>query len=178
MGRLGEYGVTTYYKDGLKDAEEYQDFIADMLRKSDPCIIIQLNSSKKWQYERGESSCGIEIKHDWRVNGERDGKATDRLFIETHEKPDPDYKEWIPSGILRDDNSWLYLIGDYTEAWLFCKHQLRAIYECPDLFVKRGIICPVYGYPKGSDKPTSHGFLYPVGQAIKNGTCLRHFTFK
>ena len=32
--------MTEYYKEKLEAGLEYQDFIADQLRKSDPCIIL------------------------------------------------------------------------------------------------------------------------------------------
>ena len=38
-------------------------------------------------------------------------------------------KGWTHSGILRDDNTWLWCIGDYEKLYLIGKKQLRIIYE-------------------------------------------------
>ena len=58
---MGKHGMTEYYREKLEAGLEYQDFIADQLRKSDPCIILGAYTSRKWQNEHGESSSGIEI---------------------------------------------------------------------------------------------------------------------
>lgn len=154
--------MTEYYKDKLESALQYQDFIADKLRKADPCIIIGAYSSRKYQYEHGESMSGIEIKYDMKK------KDTGNLYIEVAEKSNPNISEYSPSGIMRDDNTWLYLIGDYEEAFLFSKHQLQSIYADKERYKIRGI--------KERQTPTSIGFTYPVENAMK-GMCLRRFVF-
>lgn len=162
--------MTDYYKAQLEDAAQYQDFIADQLRKSDPCIIIQAYSSRRYQYDNGESACGIEIKHDKKY------AETKRLYIETAEKSNGDIAEFTPSGIFRRDNTWLYLIGDYEVAFLFSKHQLQKIYASKESWKQRGIFETQAKDPNG--KVTSKGFCYPAQKAIENGTVLRQFRFE
>lgn len=157
--------MTDYYKDQLEEAMLYQDFVIDQLRKADPCIIIPVYSSRRSQYEKGESACGIEIKHDKKYEN-----GSPNLYIEIAEKTDSTISEYSPSGIFRNDNTWLYLIGSYESAFLFSKHQLQAIYASQENWKRRGIFAV--------ETPTSKGFCYPVQSAMRNGTILKQFNFK
>ena len=159
---MGKYGMTEYYKEKLEAGLEYQDFVADQLRKADPCIILSAYSSRKYQNERGESASGIEIKHDMRM------KDTGNLYIEVAEKSNAALPDYTSSGIMRNDNTWLYLIGDYEQAFLFSKNQLKAIYADEQHYKSRGI------YKKQTE--TSIGFVLPIGYA-KKFLCLYHFVF-
>ena len=154
--------MTDYYKEKLEAGLEYQDFVADKLRKDDPCIILGAYSSRKYQNERGESASGIEIKHDMRM------KDTGNLYIEVAEKSNAALHDYTPSGIMRNDNTWLYLIGDYEQAFLFSKHQLKALYADEKHYASRGI--------RKKQTPTSIGFTYPIENAMK-GICLKRFVF-
>lgn len=93
-----------YYQDQLEKGLQYQDFVADKLYN----IGWSLNcySSKKYQYEKGESRSGIEIKFDNQM------KNTHNLYIEYAEKSHPNNKIYIPSGIERVDNTIIVCIGD------------------------------------------------------------------
>lgn len=153
--------MTEYYKGKLEAGLEYQDFISDELRKYG--IILSAYTSRKWQNEKGESASGIEIKHDMRMHD------TGNLYIEVAEKANPNNAEYVPSGIMRDDNTWLYLIGDYTKAFLFSKKQVQSIYTDKGNYAKRGI--------KERQTPTSIGFTYPIENAMKY-LCLKCFTFE
>lgn len=155
--------MTDYYKEKLESGLEYQDFVADQLRKADPCIILGAYSSRKWQNEHGESASGIEIKHDMKL------KETGNIYIEVAEKSNPALREYTPSGIMRVDNTWLYLIGDYERAFLFSKRQLQMVYADEKRWAARGI--------RKRQTPTSIGFTYPIESAMQ-GMCLRRFDFK
>ncbi|MBP5461853.1 MAG: hypothetical protein J6Y20_06995 [Lachnospiraceae bacterium] len=159
---MGQHGVTDYYTDKFQSGLEYQDFIIDQLRRQKTCLIIQTYSSLKWQKSAGESSSGIEIKFDMLFH------KTGNLYFEVAEKSSEDKPEFSPSGIMREDNSWLYLIGDYHEAFLFSKHQLRTVFENKDGYAARGI--------REKQTPTSVGITYPVENAMK-GLCLKRFVF-
>lgn len=154
--------MTDYYKEKLEAGLQYQDFVADQLRKADPCIILGAYSSRKWQNDHGESASGIEIKHDMKL------KETGNLYIEVAEKSSATLREYTPSGIMRDDNTWLYLIGDYEQAFLFSKHQLKTVYANRNQWAARGI--------RERQTPTSIGFTYPIRSAMQ-GMCLRRFEF-
>ena len=159
---MGKYGMTDEYKEKLEAGLEYQDFIADKLRKGEPSIILGAYSSRKYQNEHGESASGIEIKHDRML------KKTGNLYIETAEKSNAALLDYTPSGIMRDDNTWLYLIGDYEQAFLFSKKQLKIMYANKAKWAVNGI--------RARETPTSQGFTYPAQNALK-GMCLYHFIF-
>jgi len=110
-----------YYDKMLIEGQEYQDFVADELYKRG--ISLGTYASKKWQIEHGENRAGVEIKYDMKVS------ETGNLWIETKEKSHPDRPNYVASGIYRDDNSWLYCIGDYNVIYVMPKTILRIMFE-------------------------------------------------
>jgi len=146
------------YERGMR----YQDFIAEQLMSRG--IALNCYSSKKYQLERGESLSGIEVKYDSRM------AQTGNVYVETAEKSRPDLPEYTPSGVCRDDGSWLWLIGDYTEALLMGKRQLRMVLEGkgPEYMARNGIA--------RRETPTSIGYTLPVAYCDKF-LALRHFKF-
>lgn len=160
---MGKYGMTGYYEQCLEAGLEYQDFVVDALRKCTPAILVLPYNSRKYQQNIGESASGIEIKFDNKM------KETGNVYIEVAEKSNAAIADFTPSGIYRNDNSWLYLIGDYEQALLFGKKQLQLIYIDEKNYDKRGI--------KRKEKATSQGFTYPITNAIKSGMCLNVFKF-
>lgn len=114
--------MTDYYKEKLKQGEKYQKFIEEVL-KNVFSIEIVCYSDKRDQYNIGENKQGIEIKYDHLFS------ETGNLYIEVSEKTHPGNKEFIPSGIMRMDNSWLYLIGNYSFIFIFGKKTLVRLYN-------------------------------------------------
>jgi len=104
-------------KHSLERGLEFQDFVCIELAKRS--IILQNISSKKYQFDVGENLQGFEIKLDQRCTD------TKRLSIEVEEKSSRDVSVWTPSGILREDNSILYIQGNYDCFWVFGKKWLR-----------------------------------------------------
>jgi len=94
-----------YRQAQIADGELYQDFIVDVLFEHLGLAVVQY-TSKAYQYAVGESRTGVEIKHDKRY------ADTGNLYIETAEKAMPRPGPYVPSGIWRTDNAWLYVIGD------------------------------------------------------------------
>ena len=74
-------------------------------------------------------------------------ERTGNLYIECAEKSHPDNDHYMPSGIYRYDNSWLYAIGNYDVVYLFVTKHLRWLHERKPLTEKQ--------------TPTSEGFLLP-----------------
>lgn len=104
----------TSFQDGL----EFQDFVCTKLAEHG--IILQNLSSRKYQYEVGENLQGFEIKMDNRCS------ETKRLSIEVAEKTrDDPVLPWTPSGICREDNSWLYIQGNRDVLFVFGKNWLQ-----------------------------------------------------
>tara|TARA_R110000787_G_scaffold171757_1_gene284438 strand:+ start:317 stop:748 length:432 start_codon:yes stop_codon:yes gene_type:complete len=125
----------------LELGRQFQDTILFDLNKRG--ISFSNYTSKKFQYEVGENTAGIEIKHDMQF------RTTGNLFIEIETKTKNN--NWIKSGIFRDDNSWLFLIGDEKKYWIFGKKSLQRILTDSNLN-------PVLT----SD---SKGYLLPIKQA-------------
>lgn len=121
---------STSFQDGL----EFQDFVCTQLAKHS--IILQNLSSRKCQFEIGENLQGFEIKFD------RGCTKHGRVSIEVAEKTrnDPN-RPWTPSGIMRDDNSWLYIQGNYDVLYIFAKRFLLNYYHChkekPDFVLEK-----------------------------------------
>lgn len=131
-----------YYKVKFEEALFYQDFVVDVLLKELGFAVTQY-ASRQYQCTVGESRQGVEIKHDWQY------AKTGNLFIEVGEKAKPRPGPFAPSGIRRDDNSWLYVIGDYNTIFGYSITILRLLQDSgnyPSFIIDRG---------------TSIGFLLP-----------------
>jgi len=118
---VGEMKYKEYYNECLQKGLEFQDFIATILLKE---IGIPLSSfsSKKFQYSIGENLQGIEIKFDDKF------KETGNIYIEVKEKSNPNNLNYVDSGIYRNDNTWLYVIGNYNCVYIFGKKHLKLMY--------------------------------------------------
>jgi hypothetical protein len=101
----------------FRDGIEFQDFVCVQLARYG--IILQNLASKKYQYDIGENLQGFEIKLDARH------METGRLSIEIAEKTRAANPTWVPSGIYREDNSWLYIQGNYQRIYVFDKGVLK-----------------------------------------------------
>lgn len=131
--------MTDYYAEKLQEGLEYQDFVTKYFS-------LCCYSSKKWQNEQGENTLGMEIKYDKVL------ERTGNVYIETHEKTNKDNEDFVESGCLRT-NSWLYLIGNYTFAYVFSTKQLKNMFE-KHVFAEKEI-------------GTSKGFLLSSNEAHK-----------
>lgn len=131
------------YAANLEAGERFEDFCVDLLYEAG--IPVVAHKSREKQYA-GENKAGLEFKYDRLLS------QTGNLFVETHEKSDPANTNFVPSGILRRDNTWLYVIGDYSVVFVFQKNVLRELFERK-----------VSGEPKYERKTieTSRGFLLP-----------------
>jgi hypothetical protein len=132
--------MTEYYKEMMQKGFEFQDFIADKLIES---LGISLTSygSKQYQEKKGENRQGFEIKFDDKY------KTTGNIYIETAEKSNENNLNFVSSGIYRSDNTWLYLIGNYEEVFIFSKKHLILIHNLDKY--------------KNVETKTSKGFLIP-----------------
>ena len=108
--------------DSFEVGNEFQDFVCIELAKQG--IILQNINSKKFQFNVGENLQGFEIKYDARCTGDRGTIATNQLSIEIAEKTRADNSKFVPSGIYRNDNSWLYIQGNFKTFWIFSKKLL------------------------------------------------------
>lgn len=106
------------FEEGL----EYQDFVAEVLRR-ELGIVITNYASKKYQFNIGENRQGVEIKLDNRI------LDTGNVSIEVGEKSRRELPDYTPSGILRNDNSWLYIQGNYRIMFVFSLGLLKLLYN-------------------------------------------------
>ena len=118
---FGETKQTNYYHEKLQQGLEFQDFVVDKLFSIGLSVISY--SSKKYQNIVGETKNGIEIKFDNLY------KKTGNLYFEIAEKSNSNNKNYINSGIYRNDNTWLYCIGDYEKLFIISKKHLIEIHR-------------------------------------------------
>lgn len=128
-------------EDKLEVGLQYQDFIT--LKLYSMGWSLNQFSSLKYQVKYGENIAGIEIKNDLQM------QKTGNIYIELYEKAHTG--NFVYSGINRQDNTILWLIGDYNVAYVFVKKQLK--YLC-DNYQK-------YGFKK-VETETSIGILIPI----------------
>lgn len=140
--------MTEYYAKKFNEGLKFQDFATKQLYLIGMPIVAYVSKENQL---KGENFAGIEIKQDDRLN------ETGNLYIETAEKTNVTNIEYIPSGIFRNDNTWLYCIGNYEALYLLSKQQLQFIYNSADNYFKHGI--------HKVETPTSRGILVPLEYA-------------
>ena len=134
------YNMTENYAKCLEKGLQFQDFITDVLIK-ELGISLSTYNSKKFQYLKGENKQGFEIKFDDKF------KITKNIYIEIAEKSNPKNYEYVKSGIYRNDNTWLYLIGDYECIYIFSKKHLQLMhnmnkYKLVQTLTSQGFLVP------------------------------------
>lgn len=117
-----KFNMTENYKEMLQKGLEYQDFITDVLIK-ELGIALSSYGSAKYQYTKGENKQGFEIKFDDKY------KTTNNLYIEVAEKSNKLNENFVSSGIFRNDNTWLWITGNYTEVFIFSKKHLKLMFD-------------------------------------------------
>ena len=132
-----------YYQKKLEQGLEFQDVVTEALYHRG--IVVVGYASRVFQNKRGENMLGAEIKNDERF------RQTGNLYIEVAEKSHPDKPNYTPSGIMRADNSWLYVIGDIETVWIFSTKYLVMLKD---------------RYPP-MQTPTSIAHLMPMAAADK-----------
>jgi hypothetical protein len=148
------------HNDSLEVGNTFEDFVCIELAKQN--IILQNIHSKKFQYETGENLQGFEIKYDARSMGCNGTKATGNVSIEVAEKTRKENKNFVPSGIYRGDNAWLYITGNYLAFWIFSVKILRGLHNTGK-------------YKEWEPRPTIRTFLIPISVADKY--CAKKFEF-
>lgn len=125
------YVGNSTHENTLEIGHEFQDFVVEKLI-NELGISISIFQSKKYQFTKGESLQGVEIKYDARSTGDctyKECKATNNVAIEVAEKSNKNNFNWIRSGIYRLDNSWLYIVGNYQNIWVFGKKHLVLMHQ-------------------------------------------------
>jgi len=141
--RISTKDYSEYRKNTTKEGLEFQDYIVDLAWQNG--LVIAQYSSKKYQYSKGESRTGIEVKYD------RQRKKTGNIYIEVEEKAEPRAGNYVASGIYAG-NHWLYLIGDYEVVYVFATKNLIRLWEADQKRTGKRQL-------EAKEKPTSRGFL-------------------
>lgn len=150
-------------KRDLERGAEYQDFLTDELARYG--IPISMYTSYERQ-KRGENKFGMEIKFDDKM------KYTGNLYIEIGHNPQLKNNGFKPSGLFKQDNTWLWLVGDYKEAFIFGKKTLQKIYK--QIFDKK-VKTPDGITLKNTSSGSAQGMLVPRSAALK--WCEKHIIF-
>jgi hypothetical protein len=148
------------HEDSYAIGERFQDFVCIELAKHN--IIIQNINIKYFQYNEGENLQGVEIKYDGRCTGDNGTTPTGRLSIEIAEKTEASNYQFVPSGIYRNDNSWLYIQGNYMNLWIFSKNILQLLHR--------------NGKYEEHELPTIKKFYLPIDKA--DLFCAKKLIFK
>ena len=135
------------HKDALEVGLQYQDFVMEVLQQYG--IYLQFYTSRKSQFNKGETMQGCEIKLDNRL------METGRLSIEIAEKSKSSNLEFVKSGIYRDDNTWLYIQGNYDCFYIFLKKFLIQLHKT--------------GKYQEGEIPTLRKYYLPIVDADKYG---------
>ncbi|MDD5543879.1 MAG: hypothetical protein PHX83_11965 [Acidobacteriia bacterium] len=153
--------INSGHDDSKEEGDAFADFVCIEMAKDG--IVLQNINSKKFQYQVGENLQGFEIKLDNRFNGfyPPDKPATGRLSIEIAEKTKAENPNFIPSGIYRGDNSWLYIQGNYKEFFIFPIKLLRQLHGS--------------GRYQEAELPTIKKFYLPLDDARKY--CAKRYIF-
>lgn len=147
-----------YRKQKTEQGNDFQKLIEKLLKRFFD-LSIQCFETKDEQYNIGENKIGLEIKYDDII------KETGNLFIEYAEKATKREGPYALGGILKNDNSWLYIIGDFKEIYCINIKTLRRMYEKNKKRTK---------YPwVENELKTSLGFLISKEKALK--ICLWWF---
>lgn len=146
---------TNEYMQGLTIGSEYQDYIILYFYKILNRSIIPF-SSRKFQHRFGETLTGEEIKLDQEM------KRTGNIYIEIAEKSNANNLNYVSSGIYAKSRIHTYIIGDYSECFVFDITKLIALNES--------------GKFRNVKTPTSKGFLIPKVEASQYAE--QHIFFK
>ncbi len=141
-------------RSSFENGTEFQDFVCTELAKEG--IVLQNLASKRYQLAVGENIQGFEIKLDRRF------LETGRLSIETAEKSRASNAGWTQSGIYRNDNTWLYIQGNYLRLYIFAKKLLVGLHGTGR-------------YGEHEEYGTVRAFFLPLAEAEKY--CARRLDF-
>lgn len=137
--------MNEYYKAQLEDGQRFQDHVMEVF--FNVLKLPLMNYTSREMQMHAENMQGVEIKYDKKF------RTTGNLYIEIAEKYSSTNEYYVPSGIYKDSNDWLFTIGDYETLYVFARSLLQNWHKM-DRF-------PVVA------TPTSKGFLLPIKLAKK-----------
>tara|TARA_A100000171_G_C2134453_1_gene149117 strand:- start:2761 stop:3231 length:471 start_codon:yes stop_codon:yes gene_type:complete len=136
----------------LKKGISFESYIADWFQREKGISLSTYHAHN--EQRKGENRQGIEIKNDQCFN------STGNLFISVKRIYGTLHLNW---GVFKQDNTWLYVIGDKSKHWIFLRKTLQTYYKVKQPKLKKAAI-------KGG---TELGFLLTLKQADKLGDCYK-----
>lgn len=115
---------TEYFKEKLKIGTQFEAYVTEEFAKSG----IELGMLYDNNQFKGENKLGVEIKNDERYRGSEKTPGTGNLYIECYERL-TNAQKWVRSGILKEDNTKVILIGTYNDYFIVLKEVLVDIYK-------------------------------------------------
>ena len=136
-----------YYIDKLTESHRFEIYVDYMFKQNN--FDIGIYYQKEDQYI-GESNAGIEIKYD------NESLKTHNLYIEYKERLHSE-GSWIDSGILKQDNTIYWAIGNYKEIFFIKKSVLIDIMNRKYPGIKVKDVC--------AKRKTSKGYIISISDA-------------
>lgn len=137
---------TPYFKGKLQAGHEFEVWVEQEFAKYG----IELGSflDEEGQYS-GENEFGLEIKHDMKL------AKTGNIYIEYQERLRNNLP-WTNSGILKEDNTKYWIIGNSAEYYIFLKQDLYRLYW---QLTESPISLPGCRFVRELENGTSKGFI-------------------
>jgi len=154
---------TDYYKEKLQASFEFENYLEGFFRDNYGLELGQY-LTPEGQYYQGENELGIEIKNDMLI------RKYGNIYFEYAEKSKATNHIFVNSGILKNDKSRYFIIGDRDKFWVFRKKRLVEIYH-EEQELRRQNKPSARGI-HFKEKPTSLGFVYPILNADKEAISL------
>lgn len=142
---------TKYYIEKLQESFLFELYIYTLFLENGMDLNPYLTEEGQ---NTGENEKGVEIKNDTKY------RTTNNVYIEYKEKSNVVNSEFVNSGILKDDNTKFFLIGDKDKFWIFDKQQLVKLFNKEYLKNKKRMTLS-QGIRFASN-PTSRGMLLSV----------------
>lgn len=129
------------FKNELKQSREFVNYWIGVINRKMCWKLTPVDSSKLQQTQLCDTQEGFEFKWDKKF------EDTGNFWIEIEEKHHPDQEKYIPSGILRDDNTVFYCIGNFNILYFVPKRTLLTAYNSGKWTIRE------------NNQKTSKGFL-------------------
>jgi hypothetical protein len=125
----------------FKKGISFESYIADWFQKEKGISLSTYHAHN--EQRKGENRQGVEIKNDQLF------KDTGNLFISVKRQYGSLMINW---GVFKEDNTWLYVIGDKSKHWIFLRKNLQRYFVVKQPILKK-VAIEKNGY--------EYGFLLP-----------------
>jgi hypothetical protein len=142
------------YLENLKEGKEFEEYCYRWL-EFEKRTRIESCKDLQTQVQVGENWFGIEFKLD------KNFRRTGNLYIEIKERSAV-HLRYTEAGIYRNDNTFLYAIGDKQTLYVFDKQRLRAYHEWSESHSSISRHKQIENHMR-----TSIGWLLPIADVIK-----------